>query len=170
MEDLIATLEEQLQAQARPVSPSTMARQASSALEIDNESLREQVQHLQKRLGTLEDMLEEARAATEREESAGRERIIQFKEREDALRKEMEEHQKEVERVAKSEESARARVADLEEALRENTVALENARAEIEVLRTEIAVSDSKLPNDDLSSSDLLTRTLRVWLWLLVQT
>lgn len=139
MEDAIASLQEQLQAQARPVSPSTMARQATTALEIDNESLREQVQHLQKKLGTLEDLLEDARMAAEREENLGRERLMQYKEREDALRQELLESQKEIERVVKSEESARARVAEIEEALRENTVALENARAEIEGLRTDIA-------------------------------
>lgn len=141
MEDLIASLEEQLQSQIRPVTPSTMARQASSALEIDNESLREQVQHLQKKLATLEDSLEDARMATEREEVAGRERAVRYKEREDAVRLELEQSQKEVERVLKLEESARGRVAEIEEALRENTVALENARAEIEGLRAEIAVS-----------------------------
>ncbi|KIP04841.1 hypothetical protein PHLGIDRAFT_75210 [Phlebiopsis gigantea 11061_1 CR5-6] len=72
MEDHIASLEEQLQDQARPVSPSTLARRATSALEIDNETLREQVQHLQKKIGQLEDMLEDARVATEREEQTGR--------------------------------------------------------------------------------------------------
>lgn len=141
MEDFIASLQEQLQTQARPVSPSTMARQATTALEIDNESLREQTQHLQKKLGTLEDLLEDARMATEREENAGRERLMQYKEREDAIRLELLESQKEIERIGKSEESARGRVAEIEEALRENTVALENARAEIEGLRAEIAVS-----------------------------
>ena len=133
--------EEQLRAPARPLSPATVARQAASAAEIDNEALREQVQHLQKKLGTFEDLLEDARAATEREENAGRERLMQYKEREDALRQELLESQKEIERVVTSEEGARARVAEIEEALRENTVALENARAEIEGLRAEIAVS-----------------------------
>ncbi|EKM54369.1 uncharacterized protein PHACADRAFT_96626, partial [Phanerochaete carnosa HHB-10118-sp] len=85
MEDFIASLQEQLQAQARPISPSTMARQATTALEIDNESLREQIQHLQKKLSTLEDLLEDARLATEREENAGRERLMQYSEREDAI-------------------------------------------------------------------------------------
>lgn len=141
MEDLIASLEEQLQAQARPVSPSTMARQATSALEIDNESLREQVQHLQKKIGQLEDLLEDSRVTTEREEQAGRDRVMRYKEREESVRQELEASHKEVERVIKLEEAARNRVTEIEEALRENTVALENARAEIEGLRTEIAVS-----------------------------
>lgn len=162
MEDLIASLQEQLQAQARPVSPSTMARQATTAIEIDNESLREQVQHLQKKLGTLEDLLEDARAATEREETAGRERLMQYKESEDAVRQELLESQKEIERVVKSEESARARVAEIEEALRENTVALENARAEIEGLRAEIAVSANQRRKTDAADRIYVT-FCRIW-------
>lgn len=139
MEDHIASLEEQLQDQARPVSPSTLAHRATSALEIDNETLREQVQHLQKKIGQLEDMLEDARVATEREEKTGRDRLVQYKERQDAVQQDLETSRKEVDRVMKLEESARTRVAEIDEALRENTVALENARAEIEGLRAEIA-------------------------------
>lgn len=48
---------------------------------------------------------------------------------------------KEVEQLLKSERSARNRVEEIEEALRESTVALENARGEVEVLRAELTVS-----------------------------
>ncbi|KAI0663349.1 hypothetical protein C8Q70DRAFT_1042120 [Cubamyces menziesii] len=139
LEDLVASLEEQLRSQARPPSPGSMARQATSVAEIDNEMLRDQVQHLQKKIATLEDMLEDTQAANEREELAARERVRRYKEREEAVRKELLEGQKEVERVLKAEEKARLRVEEIEEALRENTVALENARAEIETMRNEIA-------------------------------
>ena len=125
LEDLVASLEEQLRSQARPPSPGSMARQATSAAEIDNEMLRDQVQHLQKKIATLEDMLEDTQAANEREELAARERVRRYKEREEAVRKELLEGQKEVERVLKAEEKARLRVEEIEEALRENTVALE---------------------------------------------
>ncbi len=135
------TLEEHLKAQARPVSPETLARKAATAAEIDNEMLREQVQHLQKRIATLEDDLEETRAMNERDEAAVRERIKRYKEREETVRKELAETRTEMELVRMSEEKARVRVEEVEEALRENTVALENARAEIETLRNEIAVS-----------------------------
>ncbi|KAI0342068.1 hypothetical protein BDW22DRAFT_1358196 [Trametopsis cervina] len=139
MEDLVASLEEQLRVQARPISPSTIARQAASAAEIDNEALKEQLQHLQKKMASLEDALEDAQVSAEREEIAVRERVLRYKEREDGVRKELAESQKEVDRVSKLEESARIRIDEIEEALRENTVALENARAEIEGLRTEVA-------------------------------
>ena len=141
LEDLVVALEEQLKAQARPVSPGAMARKAASAAEIDNEMLREQVQHLQKRIATIEDELEDTRATHEREEVAVHERIKRYKEREEVVRKELAEGKKDIELVRKSEEKARSRVEELEEALRENSATLENARAEIETLRHEIAVS-----------------------------
>lgn len=140
MEDLVASLEEQLRNAVRPTSPTSAARHASSAAEIDNETLRIQVQHLQKKIGSLEDLLEDARATADREEETVRERIVRYKEREDELRKEVNDGRKEIERVMKSEGQARLRVEEIEEALRENTVALENARAEIEGLRSEVAV------------------------------
>ncbi|KAI0691775.1 hypothetical protein BC835DRAFT_1417033 [Cytidiella melzeri] len=139
MEDLVASLEEQLRIKARPISPATVARQAVSAAEIDNEAMKEQIQHLQKKLVSLEDALEDAQVSAEREELAVRERVLRYKEREDGVRKELAESQKEVERVLKLEESARMRIEEIEEALRENTVALENARAEIEGLRADVA-------------------------------
>ncbi|CAL1706972.1 unnamed protein product [Somion occarium] len=139
MEDLVASLEEQLRNAVRPTSPTSAARHASSAAEIDNETLRIQVQHLQKKIGSLEDLLEDARATADREEETVRERIVRYKEREDELRKEVNDGRKEIERVMKSEGQARLRVEEIEEALRENTVALENARAEIEGLRSEVA-------------------------------
>ena len=140
LEDMVASLEEQLRSQARPVSPNTVARQTTSAVEIDNEMLRDQVQHLQKKIGTLEDTLEDMRSANEHEDAAVRERIRRYKEREEAVRKELAEGRQEVDRVRKGEEKASMRIEELEEALRENTIALENARAEVETLRNEIAV------------------------------
>jgi CAP-Gly domain-containing linker protein 1 len=121
------------------------SRQASSAAEIDNEALRDQVQHLQKQIQTLEDMLEDVQLAAEREEATVRERMRRYKEKEEAMKKELNAGRKEVEQMLKSEAAARGRVEENEEALRESTLALENARAEIEVLRTEIAVSNNSL-------------------------
>lgn len=141
MEDLIASLEEQLRAQSRPLSPSTLAKNAASAAEIDNEALRDQIQHLQRKISTLEDALEDARVLAEREELAVHDRIRRYREKEESLRKELQEGQDEAAKISQAEEGARHRVEEIEEALRENTVALENARAEIEGLRNEIAVS-----------------------------
>lgn len=140
MEDNILALEEQLRYQAQPLSPSAAARHTSSATEIDNESLREQVQHLQRKISTLEDMLEDTRAAADRDDAAARERIKRYKEREEQMRLEVAESLKEVDRLAKAEERARLKVEEVEEALRESTVALENARAEVESMRAEVVV------------------------------
>ena len=56
--------------------------------------LRDQVQHLQKRIATLEDELEDTRATYEREEAAIHERIKRYKEREEVVRKELAEGKK----------------------------------------------------------------------------
>ena len=117
-----------------------LERRTSSAIEIDNESLREQVIHLQKKLSAMEDLLEDVRLASEKEETAMQERIQRHKEKEDMIRQELSDGKKEMERLVQSEGRAVQRVEEMEEALRENTIALENARAEIEVLRTDIAV------------------------------
>lgn len=90
----------------------------------------------------MEDAIEDARTMTEKEEIALRERMRRLKEKEDGMKKELNDGRKEVERMLKAESTARTRVDEIEEALRESTVALENARAEVEMLRAELAVSD----------------------------
>ncbi|KAF8844266.1 hypothetical protein BDN67DRAFT_963002 [Paxillus ammoniavirescens] len=142
MEDKIIALEDQVKKAIVPLSPSVAAQRTTSALEIDNETLREQVQHLQRKLSAMEDTLEDVRAASEREEAGVRERIKRFKEKEESMRNELSEGRKAVEQVAKAEALAKSRIEEVEEALRESTLALENARAEIEVLRTDAAVVD----------------------------
>lgn len=146
MEDTVIALEDQVRKAAIPPSPGLAAHHAASALEIDNETLREQVQHLQKKVSMMEDTLEDARAAAEREEVAMRERIKRFKEKEESMRNELTEGRKAVEQVAKAEALAKSRIEEVEEALRESTFALENARAEIEVLRSDAAVCHYACP------------------------
>jgi CAP-Gly domain-containing linker protein 1 len=121
-------------------SPNTTSSIAASAAEIDNETLRDQIHHLQKKVTSLEDILDEARVSSEREEITVRERIRRFKEKEDAMKKELLEGRMEVEKMLKSESQARGRVEEIEDALRESTSALEDARAEVEGLRAELAV------------------------------
>ena len=141
LEDEIVSLQTQLRAaRERPLSPGSAGRQATTALEIDNATLREENQHLVLKASTLEDQLMDARIALEHAESVTSEKTLRSKEREESLRVELAASQKEVERITKSEETAKARIEEMEEALTENKVALENARAEIENCRTEIAV------------------------------
>ena len=141
LEDLVTSLEEQLRAAARPSSPTSLAKYASSAAQIENETLQDQVTHLQNKIRTLEDMLEDARAAAERDEVVVRERIKRYKDKDEVTRKEATETRKEMERLVRAEEQARLRLGEIEEAFRENHLTLENARAEIETLRGELAVS-----------------------------
>ncbi|KAG8213853.1 hypothetical protein J3R82DRAFT_10597 [Butyriboletus roseoflavus] len=150
LEDKIIALEDQARKAATPPSPGLAAQRAASAIEIDNETLREQVQHLQRKLSMMEDTLEDARAAAEREETAVRERIKRFKEKEESMRNELTEGRKAVEQVTKAEALAKSRIEEVEEALRESTLALENARAEIEVLRTDAATADIGADNVSL--------------------
>ncbi|KDQ21188.1 hypothetical protein BOTBODRAFT_49876 [Botryobasidium botryosum FD-172 SS1] len=138
LEDLVRSLEEQLKKHAEPLSPATRAQQLSTAAQIDNENLREQISHLQKNISNLQDQLEDAQAMQERDEAAIKARMTRFKENETLLKNEVTEARLEVERLIKAEEGARTRVDELMEALSENAVALENARAEIEGLRTEL--------------------------------
>lgn len=138
MEDLIGSLREQLRSQTQAPSPTSAARQLSSATQIENEALREQVVHLQKKLTITEDMLEEVQATAEKDESAVRERMRRFKEKEELLKLQVAECESEITRLVKSENNARARTEEVGEALRESTVALENAQVEIEGLRAEI--------------------------------
>ncbi|KAG8773074.1 hypothetical protein FRC12_002746 [Ceratobasidium sp. 428] len=137
LEDTVADLEAKIA--QRAASPGTVARQASTAAEIDNESLREQVSHLQRRLGLTEDQLEDARVQAEREENAARARVAKAKEAEAAARGECEALKREMEGVRKEDGALKVRVEELVEALRENAVTLEGARADVEGLRAEVA-------------------------------
>ena len=145
LEDQVASLEEQLRAAARPSSPTSLAKYASSAAQIENETLQDQVTHLQNKIRTLEDMLEDARAAAEKDELVVRERIKRYKDKEDSMKKEAAAAKKEMESLIRAEEQARQRLGEIEEAFRENQLTLENARAEIETLRGELVVSGSGL-------------------------
>ncbi|EGN99907.1 hypothetical protein SERLA73DRAFT_72683 [Serpula lacrymans var. lacrymans S7.3] len=143
LEDRIVVLEDQVKKSTMPMSPSAALQRASSAAEIDNENLREQVQHLQRKISSLEDTLEDVRTTSEREEVAIRERIRRYKDKEEAMKNELNEGRREVEQILKAETLAKGRVEEVEEALRESTLALENAQAEIEGLRAELTNLDN---------------------------
>lgn len=145
LEDRLSALEEGARQERRPSSPNRSSGPSSTAAEIDNEIFRDQIHHLQKKITSLEDMLEDAQTSSERDEAAVRERIKRFREKEDAMKKELVEGKKEVERMIRSEATARSRIDEIEDALQESTSALEDARAEVEGLRSELAVS-SPLP------------------------
>lgn len=159
LEDLVAELE--AKATQRAASPGTLTRQASTAAEIDNESLREQVSHMQRRLGVLEDQLEDARAQVEREGEVANARVVKAKESEAAARKECAELHRDMDVLRKEDERLRIRVEELVEALRENAVTLEGARADVEGLRAEVAVRLSSFYT--LFLQGLTSVVCRIW-------
>ena len=139
-EAVVQALEEKLKVASHQPTPEELSKQASTAAQIDNETLREQVAHLQQRISHLEDQLEDAQVLVEREEEATKARIARYKEKEIQKQQELEELRLLAITATKAESTARTRVVELEEALRENTTALEDARAEIESLRTDLTV------------------------------
>ncbi|KAJ6586802.1 hypothetical protein DFH09DRAFT_1141573 [Mycena vulgaris] len=161
LEARIASLEARARATTRSPSPSSAPKPPSSATEIDNETLRDQVLHLQKKVAKLEDVIEDAHATSERDEAALGDRMRRLKEKEEAMKKELNEGRKEVERMIKSEANARRRVEEVEEALHESTVALEDARAEVEGLRAELTNLDGLVAGND-EAGDLPSRVAQV--------
>ena len=88
-------------------------------------------------------MLKDVQLAAEREKAVVCKRMRQYKEKKEAM---MELNAgKEVEQMLKSEATAWGHMEENEEALQESTPAFENARAEIQVLRTELAVNNNFL-------------------------
>lgn len=126
---------------SRSHSPAAVSRHISEAAQIDNEMLKEQVVHYERKVNQLETQLENMRDIADKEEQAMRTRISKYKENDAGLKRDLLEAKTEVETRKRAEMAGKARLEELEEALRENAVALENARAEIEGLRAELGVS-----------------------------
>ncbi|TFY60524.1 hypothetical protein EVG20_g7385 [Dentipellis fragilis] len=138
LEDSVTSLQEQLRQQAETPSPPSGVGFTSYAAQIENETL------------------------PDKEEAALRDKIRRHRDKEEILRKQHAESQAELERVLKSEAHARSRLDEIEEAFREGTVALENARAEIETLRSEIADLETLASNpSSTDSTDKLTDILQ---------
>ncbi|KAF8894885.1 hypothetical protein CPB84DRAFT_1837197 [Gymnopilus junonius] len=131
-------------------------RSTSSATQIDNETLRDQVQHLQKKSTKLEEQLEEARATLERDLASYQDKIARVRLEDEQRKRDLASKTREVEELKKSETHARSRVEEIEEALRESTVALENTRIEVESLRTELANLDILI--DDATEGEISSK------------
>ena len=113
-------MESRLRTAANDTSAQEQAAQrtTSSAVQIDNETLRDQVQHLQRKSAKLEEQLEEARAALERDVMTYQERIGRIRMEEEQRKRDLLTKSREVEQLLKSEARARSRVEEIEEALR----------------------------------------------------
>ncbi|CAA7259296.1 unnamed protein product [Cyclocybe aegerita] len=156
-EQRVTALEASLEAATKgDHSQEQASRATSAATQIDNESLRDQVQHLQRRSNKLEEQLEDARAALERDVAAYQDKIARIRLEDDQRKRDLALKTREVEQLLKSEANARGRIEEIEEALRESTVALENARGEVETLRAELDNLDVLI--DDASEGDIASR------------
>lgn len=152
LEDKNRSLDEKLQ-KAReeherallPPSPSTRQREAATAAEIDNETLNAQVKHLQNKLNLLEEELEEARAQAEADMETWKGKMNRVKDGEKVAKEEIVILKTEIKELKEQANGARGKIGELEGALKENHIALEGARAEIESLRTEAAVSGAPI-------------------------
>lgn len=153
LDDKLRTLEEKLakvkeerdQAQElvsqRPASPSTRAREAASAAEIDNETLTAQVKHLQNKIHNLEEEVDERRAELESEAESWKQKVQKLKDAEKIQVELVKTLRVDIADLKNQNSSAKGRIGELEIALKENQAALEGARAEIETLRVEAGVS-----------------------------
>lgn len=134
----IKDLEEKLakaEAAARASSDGTSPKGPTTAAEIDNETLTAQVKHLQGRISSLEEQLDEARGQADENSDAWLAKYNKAREGEGKLAEELSSARAEI-KAAQAETAARdQRVAELQGALAENQSALEEARAEIEQLR-----------------------------------
>ncbi|KDR75449.1 hypothetical protein GALMADRAFT_227098 [Galerina marginata CBS 339.88] len=137
-------------------NPQQASQFKTSATQIDNETLHDQVQYLQKKSAKLEEQLEEARATLERDVTSCQDKIARLRHEDEQRRRDLAVKTRESEQLLKSEAGARNRVEEIEEALRESTVALENARGEVEALRAEFANLDILI--DDASEEDISSK------------
>ncbi|EPQ29294.1 uncharacterized protein PFL1_03049 [Pseudozyma flocculosa PF-1] len=112
--------------------------QPSAATEIDNENLREQVAHLQDRLGNYEDQIAEATMALEKEKEYLQKKKERAVEVETSLKNEIKRLKAEVERLVAAEREAKERFEEVHAALDESKAAHETERAELEVLRADV--------------------------------
>ncbi|RXW17083.1 hypothetical protein EST38_g8770 [Candolleomyces aberdarensis] len=143
---------------ARSPSPAGARTHTSnpSAAEIDNETLTEQVQHLQRKILGMEEDMEEAQANAEKEKGELFERMKRLKDREESVRKELAEAKKELDKSAREKDEASAKLDETEVALEDSKYRLEEARVETERLRNDMANLDNLIEGggdtDDLST------------------
>lgn len=127
---------EELQA-ARASSQNGSVHEAGSAAAIDNEALREQVAHLQDKLGKYEDQIAEGVLALEKEKEYAQKRRDKSHEVETSLKNELKRMKTELDRVQKASKEQHVLLQETRHALQESQHALERERAELEGLRAD---------------------------------
>ena len=142
LEEKVRLLEDRLAKAREEQQASIGSKEAMTAAEIDNETLTAQLKHFQNRVSSLEEELEEVRTQAETDAESWKARLTKAKDagqagvdREKALKES-------IKKLEKTAAGAKTRIEEMDGALKENRGLLETARAEIESLRSEAAVSD----------------------------
>lgn len=155
MEEQVAKANEEAKA-AKASAPDTTSPRKVTAAEIDNETLNDQVKHLQNRIHHLEEQVDEARGQAETDSDAWQDKYNKARDTEKTILGDLERSKAEVVKLNSDSAAAQSRISELQGALSENQSALESARAEIEALRAEGSDArggDAKVAELELSAS-----------------
>lgn len=154
LEEKLAKATEEAAAAKANVAPAADAKpRAATAAEIDNETLTDQIKHLQSRILHLEEQLEEARGQAETDSDAWMAKLNKSRDAEKAADAELQKSKAEIAKLNGEAAATKERIAELQGALTENQAALESARAEIETLRQDATDAASARANDAASEA-----------------
>ena len=130
-----------------PASPTTAAKRVTTAAEIDNESLREQLAHLQNKLTNSEENLTEIEKERELADESYKNNINKSEAYIKELTNKFNELDNDYKLLQNDELNYKNKCEELEEALKDNKECLEATRAEIETLRSDIENYENLQPN-----------------------
>lgn len=161
LEKTVRSLEDQLlEAQERRnqtgLSPSEALKEADTAAMIDNENLKAQVAHQQKKIVSLEDQNEELQLQVEKCDEAAFKANEKARDNERRLKEEIASGRSEISNLREQIEKHKDRVAELTHALKDQGNTLASAQAEIESNRVDLAVSQNICLFKTMSSISLL--------------
>jgi chromosome segregation ATPase len=147
LEKTVRSLEEQLlEAQERrnqnALSPSEALKEADTAAMIDNENLKAQVAHQQKKIVSLEDQNEELQVQIEKYDEAAIKANEKARDNERRLKEEITSGRSEISNLREQVAKQKDRIAELTHALKDQGNTLASAQAEIESNRVDLAVSE----------------------------
>jgi chromosome segregation ATPase len=134
LEDTLAAAQQANQAQAA-------GEAEGEAAKINRENAEAQIAHLQNRADSLEEQLQQMQLDAQRADEMAKKFSDKAKESDRRLREDLAASREEMAELREQSGKARARTAEVERALKDNGTALEAARAEVERLRSDLAVS-----------------------------
>lgn len=124
--------------------------QQESALAIENDDLRAELEHVKKRMASLEEQSYDARVEFESQLEKEKHKQQEKSEANEKLKTELKELKESVGKIKADKERSEQRAQELELALKESQQALETERVELEGLRNEHVQGSSAGKNDEL--------------------